>query len=129
MSPGSFDYIRTDQFVLIPNNITSTVTQHLWLSFLWCFDRFLPENSCTSKDCRFTYLLDFILKPDGKLEYEDVSLLKFKRKTECRHLPKIALEIRLFFKDLTRSKEPQPHAPVILRAWAKMTSMFVNRYL
>ena len=39
----------------------------------------MTENSCTSKDCRFTYMLDFILKPGGKLEYQDnASLLKFK---------------------------------------------------
>ena len=39
----------------------------------------MTENSCTSNDCRFTYMLDFILKPGGKLEYQDnASLLKFK---------------------------------------------------
>ena len=39
----------------------------------------MTENSCTSNECRFTYMLDFILKPRGKLEYQDnASLLKFK---------------------------------------------------
>ena len=39
----------------------------------------MTENSCTSNDCRLTYMLDFILKPGGKLEYQDnASLLKFK---------------------------------------------------
>ena len=39
----------------------------------------LTENSCTSNACRFTYMLDFILSPGGKLEYQDTaSLLKFK---------------------------------------------------
>ena len=40
-------------------------------------------------------MLDFILKPDGKLEYEDVSLLKFKRKPSidtCRKSHKFACE-------------------------------------
>ena len=39
----------------------------------------MTENSLTSNDCRFTYMLDFILKPAGKLEYQDnASLFKFK---------------------------------------------------
>ena len=39
----------------------------------------MTENSRTSNDCRFTYMLDFILKPGEKLEYQDnPSLLKFK---------------------------------------------------
>ena len=39
----------------------------------------MTENSCTSNDCRFIYMPDFILKPGGKLEYQDnASLLKFK---------------------------------------------------
>ena len=39
----------------------------------------MNENSRTSNDCRFTYMLDFILKPGGKLEYLDnASLLNFK---------------------------------------------------
>ena len=39
----------------------------------------MTENLRTSNDCRFTYMLDFILKPGGKLEYQDnASLLKFK---------------------------------------------------
>ena len=39
----------------------------------------MTENLRTSKDCRFTYVLDFILKPGGKLDYQDnASLLKFK---------------------------------------------------
>ena len=28
----------------------------------------MTENSRTSNDCRFTCMLDFILKPEGKLE-------------------------------------------------------------
>ena len=39
----------------------------------------MTENSRTSNDCRFTFMLDLILKPGGKLEYHDnASLLKFK---------------------------------------------------
>ena len=39
----------------------------------------MTENLRTSNDCHFTYMLDFILKPGGKLEYRDnASLLKFK---------------------------------------------------
>ena len=39
----------------------------------------MTENSRTSNDCRFTYMLDFILRPAGKLEYQDnASLFKFK---------------------------------------------------
>ena len=39
----------------------------------------MTENLRTSNDCRFTYVLDFILKPEGKLDYQDnASLLKFK---------------------------------------------------
>ena len=39
----------------------------------------MNENSRTSNDCRFKYMLDFILKLGGKLEYQDnASLLKFK---------------------------------------------------
>ena len=39
----------------------------------------MTENSRTSNDCRFTYMLDFILKPGGTLEYQDnASLFKFK---------------------------------------------------
>ena len=38
----------------------------------------MTENSRTSNDCRFTYML-VVLKPGGKLEYQDnASLLKFK---------------------------------------------------
>ena len=39
----------------------------------------MSENLRTSNECRFTYVLDFILKPGGKLDYQDnASLLKFK---------------------------------------------------
>ena len=39
----------------------------------------MTENSRTSNDCRFTYILDFMLKPGGKLEYQNnASLLQFK---------------------------------------------------
>ena len=31
----------------------------------------MTENLCTSNDSRFTYMLDFMLKPGGKLEYQD----------------------------------------------------------
>ena len=31
----------------------------------------MTENLCTSKDCRYTYMLHFILKSGGKLEYQD----------------------------------------------------------
>ena len=55
----------------------------------------MTENLRISNDCRFTYMLDFILKPGGKLEYQDnASLLKFKENpSQYRHLRKIALEI------------------------------------
>ena len=37
----------------------------------------MTEHLRTSNDFRFTYILDFILKPGGKLEYQDnASLLK-----------------------------------------------------
>ena len=39
----------------------------------------MSGNLRTSNDCPFRYVLDFILKPGGKLEYQDnASLLKFK---------------------------------------------------
>ena len=39
----------------------------------------MTENLCTSNDCPFTYMLTFMLKPRGKLEYQDnASVLKFK---------------------------------------------------
>ena len=39
----------------------------------------MTENLPTSNYCRFTYTLDFIVKPAGKLEYRDnASLFKFK---------------------------------------------------
>ena len=39
----------------------------------------MTKNSRTSNGCRFTYMLDFILKAGQKLEYQDnASLLKFK---------------------------------------------------
>ena len=39
----------------------------------------MAENSRISNDCRFPYMLDFILKPGGKLEYQDnASQSKFK---------------------------------------------------
>ena len=39
----------------------------------------MTKNSRTSNDCGFTYMLDFMLKPGGKLEYQDnASLSKFK---------------------------------------------------
>ena len=51
------------------SDVTSSVMQYLWLT----------ENSRTSNDCRFTYMLDFMLKPGGKLEYQNnASLLQFK---------------------------------------------------
>ena len=52
----------------------------------------MTENSLTSNDFRFTYTLDFILKPGGKLEFQDkASLLKFKGNPS---IDTIALEIR-----------------------------------
>ena len=77
------------------NDITSTVMQYLWLAKA-IKSKEMTENLCTSNDCHFTYMLDFILKPGGKLEYQDnASLSKFKEKPEYRHLSKIALEICL----------------------------------
>ena len=52
-------------------------------------------------------MLDFILKPGGKLEDQDnATLLKVKGNRVST--PKIALEIRLWVKDLTSSKELLP---------------------
>ena len=55
-------------------------------------------------------MLDFILKPGGKLEYyENASLSKFEGNSSIdMHLPKIVLEIRLCPKDLTGSKALLP---------------------
>ena len=68
----------------------------------------MTENSRTSNDRRFTCMLDFILKPRGKLKYQDnASLLKFKGNPSIDTCRK------------SRWKEPrfcQPQAPVILRA-------------
>ena len=36
----------------------------------------MTENSRISNDCRFTYMLDLILEPGGKLEYQDNASLK-----------------------------------------------------
>ena len=38
----------------------------------------MTENSRTSNDCRFTCMLDFILKPREKLDQDNASLLKLK---------------------------------------------------
>ena len=91
----------------------------------------MTKNSRTSNDCRLSYMLDFILKPAGKLEYQDnASLFKFKGNPSidtCRKSRwKFVCEQRIW---PCRKSFCQPHASVILRAWAKMTSMFVNRYL
>ena len=52
--------------------------QYLWLAKS-DQNKKMTENSRTSNDCRFTYMLDFILKPGGKIEYQDNALLfKFK---------------------------------------------------
>ena len=60
------------------SDITSTVTQYLWLAKA-IKSKEMTENLGTSNDCRFTYMLDCILKPGGKLEYQDnASLSKFK---------------------------------------------------
>ena len=77
------------------SDVMSTVTQSLWLAKSHQTKE-MTKNSGSSNDCRFTYMLDFILKPGGKLVYQDnASLLKFKGNSSIyRHLPKIALEIR-----------------------------------
>ena len=60
------------------SDVTNTITQYLWLAKSDQNKR-NTENLRTSNDCRFTYMLDFILKPAGKLEYQDnASLFKFK---------------------------------------------------
>ena len=54
------------------SDVTGTVAQYLWLAKSDQKKRNdLTENWRTSNDCRFTYMLDFILKPGGKLEYQD----------------------------------------------------------
>ena len=61
----------------------------------------MTENSHASNDCRFTYMLDFILKPGGKLAYQDnASLLMFKRNPSIDTYRKSRWK-----KDLTSSKE------------------------
>jgi len=74
--------------------LRSTVTQYLWLA---------KSDSLTSNDCRFTYMLDFILKPEGKLGYqENASLLSLKKKI------RVSTPTENRVKDLTRSKERLP---------------------
>ena len=52
--------------------------QYLWLAKA-IKAKEMTENLRTSNDCQFTYMLDFILKPGAKLEYQDnASLSKFK---------------------------------------------------
>ena len=85
----------------------------------------------TSNDCQFTYMLDFILKPGAKLEYQgNASLSKFKGNlsinTCWKSRWKFVCEWRIWpaWKSFL-----QPQALVILCVWAKMASMFINRYL
>ena len=66
--------IQSGSYSVDISDVTSTVTQYLWLA-----KSDQNKNSCASNDCRFIYMLDFILKPGGKLEYQDsASLVKFK---------------------------------------------------
>ena len=52
--------------------------QYLWLAKA-IKTKEMTENLRTSNDCQFTYMLDLILKPGTKLEYQDnASLSKFK---------------------------------------------------
>ena len=59
------------------SDVTSTVTQYSRLAKA-TKTKEMTEFKRTSNDCRFTYMLDFILKPGRKLEYYDnASLPKF----------------------------------------------------
>ena len=90
----------------------------------------MTKNLLTSNDCRFTYMLDFILKPGGKLDYQDnVSLSKFKGNPSTSAENRVGNSSVSKRFDQGRKSFCQPHAPVILCAWTKMTSMFVNSYL
>ena len=44
--------------------------QHLWLAKV-IKTKEMTENLRTSNNCHFIYMLDFILKPGAKLEYQD----------------------------------------------------------
>ena len=59
------------------SDVTSTVTQYSWLAKR-DKNKEMTEFKRTSNDCRFPYMLDFILKPGRKLEYYvNASLSKF----------------------------------------------------
>ena len=78
--------------------------QYLWLAKA-IKTKEMTENLRTSNDCQFTYMLDFILKPGAKLEYQDnASLSKFKGNLSINTCRK-SLEIHLWVKDLTSLKE------------------------
>ena len=76
----------------------------------------MTEFKRNANDCRFTYVLDFILKPRGKLEYyENTSLSKFEGNSSidtCRKLCwKIVCAQRIW---RARKLFCQPHTRVIL---------------
>ena len=64
------------------SDVTNTVTMLLRNIYGWqkaIKTKEMTENLRTSNACRFTYVLDFLLKPGGKLVYQDnASLFKFK---------------------------------------------------
>ena len=59
------------------------MTSRALLCNIYCWQKAIKTKEMNgilriSNDSRFTYMLDFMLKLGGRLEYEDVSLLKFK---------------------------------------------------
>ena len=71
----------------------------------------MTENLRTSNGCRFTYMLDFILKSGGKLEYKDNDSL-----SEFKGNPSIDTENRVgnssvskVFDQLERASADYPH--------------------
>ena len=50
------------------SDVMNTVSQYLWFAKA-IKTKVMTENLRTSNDCRFTYMLDFILRPGGNLEY------------------------------------------------------------
>ena len=57
----------------------------------------MTENLRTSNDCQFTCMLDFILKPGAKLEYQDnASLSKFKVHLNPKYFFRLNKSLHLF---------------------------------
>ena len=118
-------YFSTDSEDI--SDVTSTVTQHLWIKT----EEMTEIRVFQTTVAPLTYMLDFILKRGGKLEYqESASMSKCKENARidtCRKSRwKFVCEQRIW---PARKSFCQWHAPLILRTWTKMSSMFTNRYL